>query len=67
MHPGVVHYGLVVAEDVEAETLRRTVPVEERAGEEPRRVPQDVAALPDHLHGFSPEQDREFGGGPNGF
>ena len=54
VHPRVVHDGLVVAEDVEAEPLRRAVPVEQRAGKEPRRVPQDVAALPHHLHRFSP-------------
>ena len=44
VHPGVVHDGVVAAEDVEAEAGRRPVAVEERAREQPRRGPERVAA-----------------------
>ena len=54
MHSGIVHDGLVVAEYVEAESFWRAVAVEQRPGEEPRRISQKVAALPHHLHRFRP-------------
>ena len=66
MHSDIVHDGLVVAEYVEAESFGRAVAVEQRPGEEPRRVPQNVAALPNHLHRLSPT-DEQILSGPTGF
>ncbi len=44
VHPGVVHDGVVAAEDVEAEAGRRTVAVVQRAGEQPRRRAERIAS-----------------------
>ena len=69
MHSWIVHDWLIVAEYVEAESFGRTVAVEQCTSEEPRRVPLNVAALPNHLHRFRPTLCTGSGtlGGPTRF